>query len=216
MDTCRIYSNRNFCKGFYVGTITTGPNGISCMSVMANLHVDEVGTCHYENAIMKSVFSHISHMCQSIEWRCNVTKPEKQDETTATETKLEKSHKRKKPFTFPTSWQNRHNYVLYFIIYSTNKAVSDMYFLVNSHRRSHSGLNIQWANILPILLEQWNKEVDSHVNICNKLFFLHLDVTNSNSQTQHLNEQYMVMYVGQHLTTGITATSNGSKTSSSL
>lgn len=42
------------------------------------------------------------------------------------------------------------------------------------------------THILPVFLQQWNKEINAHLHVLEDLFFLHAAVTNSNSHAQHL------------------------------
>ncbi|KAH3667210.1 hypothetical protein OGAPHI_002859 [Ogataea philodendri] len=57
---------------------------------------------------------------------------------------------------------------------------------LKSERWTHGGLDDEGTNVLPVLLEQRNQEVDSHHDLGDKSILLHLNVANSDSQTQNL------------------------------
>lgn len=58
--------------------------------------------------------------------------------------------------------------------------------LVKSLRRRHRSLDSKTSNVLPSLLEQRDKIVDSQHDVSNQLILSHIDVSNSNTQAQHL------------------------------
>lgn len=53
---------------------------------------------------------------------------------------------------------------------------------------AHGALDVERAHVLPVLLEQRHQEVDSQVDVVHKLVFCHLHVSNSHSQTEHLQQ----------------------------
>jgi len=55
---------------------------------------------------------------------------------------------------------------------------------------AHGGLDVQRTHILPVLLQQRHEKVDSQVDICRELIWLHVHMTNSNSQTQNLQAKH--------------------------
>ena len=54
---------------------------------------------------------------------------------------------------------------------------------------SHGALDVERAYVLPILLQQRNKEVDGKMNVGNQVIFTHLNMANGYSQAQHLCRQ---------------------------
>jgi len=58
-------------------------------------------------------------------------------------------------------------------------------FLIDSMRFSHGALDVKRLDVLPILLEQRDKEVDSHGDVGDKLVLTVFDVSDSNTKTQH-------------------------------
>lgn len=59
-------------------------------------------------------------------------------------------------------------------------------YLVDAESRTHRGLDNQRTNVLPVLLQQRDKEVRSQHDVLDNLVLLHLNVTNRNSQTKNL------------------------------
>lgn len=53
----------------------------------------------------------------------------------------------------------------------------------------HGALDVERADVLPILLQQRNKEVDGKMNVGNQIIFTHLNMANGYSQAQHLRRQ---------------------------
>lgn len=51
---------------------------------------------------------------------------------------------------------------------------------------SHGWLDVQWTDVLPVLLEQWYQEIDWQVNVLDQFILGHVNVTNSNGKAQHL------------------------------
>lgn len=58
--------------------------------------------------------------------------------------------------------------------------------LVDSEGWTHGALDVQRANVLPVLLQQGNQEVGSHHDLVDNNVLLHLNVTNSNGKTKNL------------------------------
>lgn len=58
--------------------------------------------------------------------------------------------------------------------------------LVKAIGWSHGALNVQSSDVLPILLQQRHKEVDSDRRVGSQLLRSHVDMTNSNSQAKNL------------------------------
>lgn len=54
---------------------------------------------------------------------------------------------------------------------------------------SHGALDVQSPHVLPVLLQKRHEEVDSQVNVVHKLIFCHLNVSDGNSQTEHLKQK---------------------------
>merc|ERR1719495_748701 len=59
-------------------------------------------------------------------------------------------------------------------------------FLIQSLDRSHSGLDVEALDILPMLLQQRNQEIHGQVNILDQFLLRHANITNGNTQTQDL------------------------------
>ena len=59
-------------------------------------------------------------------------------------------------------------------------------YLKQSLRLAHGRFDVQAADVLPVLLQQRDKEVDGHHDVGNKFVFGHLDVSDSNSQAENL------------------------------
>merc|ERR1712142_1307678 len=58
--------------------------------------------------------------------------------------------------------------------------------LIQPLHRSHSTLDEERSNILPVLLQQRHQEVDRQEDVLSQLIFGHLNMTNSDSQTEDL------------------------------
>lgn len=58
--------------------------------------------------------------------------------------------------------------------------------LVQSVRLSHGALDVKAPNILPVLLEEGDQEVDSHLHIDEKLLLAEGHIADGNAQAQHL------------------------------
>lgn len=54
---------------------------------------------------------------------------------------------------------------------------------------AHGALDVERAYVLPVLLQQRHQEVDSQVDVVHQLIFCHLHVSNSHSQTEHLQQE---------------------------
>ena len=52
--------------------------------------------------------------------------------------------------------------------------------------RSHGGLDVETLDILPVLLQQGDQEVHGQVNVLDQFLLGHANITNGNTQTQHL------------------------------
>lgn len=67
----------------------------------------------------------------------------------------------------------------------------NIYFrsLVQTLGWAHGALDVQRANILPVLLEQRHQKVDSQVNVLNQLILIHLDMADGNAQAQDLKRE---------------------------
>lgn len=59
-------------------------------------------------------------------------------------------------------------------------------FLVQALRTSHAGLDVQRADVLPVLLQQRHEEVDGQVNVLHQLVLAHVDVADGDRQAQDL------------------------------
>ena len=59
-------------------------------------------------------------------------------------------------------------------------------YLIKTLGFAHCALNVEGTHVLPVLLQQRHKEVDSQVDVVNKLILRHLHVSHSHSQTEHL------------------------------
>ena len=53
-------------------------------------------------------------------------------------------------------------------------------------RLTHGRLQVQRLDVLPVLLQQGDKEVDGQHDVGNQLVFSHFEVTNSNTKTENL------------------------------
>ena len=53
-------------------------------------------------------------------------------------------------------------------------------------RLTHGGLQVQRLDVLPVLLQQRNEEVDRQHDVGNQLIFSHIEVTDSNTETENL------------------------------
>ena len=60
--------------------------------------------------------------------------------------------------------------------------------LIETLGTTHGALDVQRANILPVLLQQRDEEVDSHEDVGDELILAHLDMANSNSQAKNLEQ----------------------------
>ena len=58
--------------------------------------------------------------------------------------------------------------------------------LVETFWGSHGALDVQRADVLPVLLEERDQEVDGQVNVVDQLILGHADVSDSNVQAQDL------------------------------
>lgn len=58
--------------------------------------------------------------------------------------------------------------------------------LVQTLGWTHRGLDVQGAHVLPVLLQQGDQEIDRQANVLGELILLHVDVSNSDRQTQNL------------------------------
>lgn len=58
--------------------------------------------------------------------------------------------------------------------------------LVKTLGRSHGGLDVQGAHILPVLLQQRHQEVDRQVDVLGQLVGLHANVADGDGQAEHL------------------------------
>ena len=58
--------------------------------------------------------------------------------------------------------------------------------LVQALRDSHGGLDVNRADVLPVLLEQRNQEVDGQMDILGQVVSRHGNVSDGNTETQHL------------------------------
>lgn len=58
--------------------------------------------------------------------------------------------------------------------------------LVESLGFAHGALDVEGTHVLPVLLQQRHQEVDSEVEVVNKLILCHLHMSYSHSQTEHL------------------------------
>ena len=65
--------------------------------------------------------------------------------------------------------------------------------LVNSLRGSHGALDVERADVLPILLEERHEEVDCENDVAAEVVLRHLHVTNTDGQTQHLQKKINTM-----------------------
>lgn len=59
-------------------------------------------------------------------------------------------------------------------------------YLKQSLRLAHGRFDVQAADVLPVLLQQRDKEVDGHHDVGNKFVFGHLDVSDGNSKAENL------------------------------
>ena len=53
-------------------------------------------------------------------------------------------------------------------------------------RLTHGGLQVQRLDVLPVLLQQGDEEVDGQHDVGNQLIFSHVEVTDSDTKTEHL------------------------------
>ena len=58
--------------------------------------------------------------------------------------------------------------------------------LVNSLSRAHRALDVESADVLPVLLQERHQEVDGKCDVAIEIFMGHVNVSNSHSQAQHL------------------------------
>jgi len=58
--------------------------------------------------------------------------------------------------------------------------------LVDAHGTAHAGLDVQRANVLPVLLQEGDEEVGALVGVGHNVVLRHLHVGNGNSEGQHL------------------------------
>ena len=58
--------------------------------------------------------------------------------------------------------------------------------LVKTLRGSHGALDVERANVLPVLLEQRHQEVDGQMNVLDQLILGHVDVANGDVQAEDL------------------------------
>jgi len=58
--------------------------------------------------------------------------------------------------------------------------------LIQSLDRSHSGLDVEALDVLPMLLQQRNQEIHGQVNILDQFLLRHANIANGNTQTQDL------------------------------
>ena len=56
--------------------------------------------------------------------------------------------------------------------------------------RSHGALDVQGADVLPVLLEQGDQEVNGQMDVLDEFILAHLNVANSDIQAQNLWEKY--------------------------
>lgn len=82
---------------------------------------------------------------------------------------------------------------LFFITY--NQKISNLFKYFSSRNISHliqllcwahCWLDVESSDILPVLLQEGHKEVDTQGHIRSQLILRHADIANSNSQTEHL------------------------------
>jgi len=59
-------------------------------------------------------------------------------------------------------------------------------FLEDAVDRAHRALDVQGSDVLPVLLEERNKEVDGGLNVVVQLTVSHGDASDSNTHAQHL------------------------------
>ena len=60
--------------------------------------------------------------------------------------------------------------------------------LVEPLSRTHGALDVQRADVLPMLLEKRNQKVDGQVNVLNQLIFIHGQISDGNAQAQYLEK----------------------------
>ncbi len=58
--------------------------------------------------------------------------------------------------------------------------------LVQSLGRSHGALDVERADVLPVLLQQRHEEVDAQVDVLHQLVGVHVHVAHSHVQAQNL------------------------------
>merc|ERR1712027_31976 len=58
--------------------------------------------------------------------------------------------------------------------------------LVQSLDRSHGRLNVETLDVLPVLLQQGDKEVHGQVNVLDQILLGHTNIANSHAETQNL------------------------------
>jgi len=70
--------------------------------------------------------------------------------------------------------------------------------LVDTDGRTHGGLQVEHANILPVLLQQGHEEVDAHLSVLEDLLLLHFTVANGHSHAQNLLQLELHHSLGLH------------------
>ena len=60
--------------------------------------------------------------------------------------------------------------------------------LVETLAGAHRALNVERADVLPVLLEEGNQEIDGQTDVGRQIVGLHGHVTDGNGQTQDLEE----------------------------
>ena len=63
---------------------------------------------------------------------------------------------------------------------------TDCHQLINLLGSSHGALDVERADVLPVLLQQRDKEVNGQVDIGHQVILTHLNVTNGYSKTKDL------------------------------
>ena len=58
--------------------------------------------------------------------------------------------------------------------------------LIKPLGRSHCALDVERADVLPMLLEQRHQEVDGQMDVLNQLVLCHVHVANGDVKAQHL------------------------------